>query len=102
MERPGTPFAAYLTTVDGYGDRTLDVIPGEDGSGMAPVLTVPVPFDGVDGYGDPVVDMVSVDRILRAHGFRTVKTHIEGVIDQPGHWTLTDFGAVASVERIDD
>lgn len=100
MTTTPTTFAAYLTTVDGYGDKTLDVIPDAEGSGLAPVLSVDLPTLAEDADGDLVVDMEAVDRILRENGYRTVKTHIEGVLDQPGHWTNTAFGAVASVERI--
>jgi hypothetical protein len=85
------PLTAYLTTVDGYGEKQLDVIPGDEGSGLAPILTV--------ALGDDAV-LSDAEEILRKHGLRTIKTHIDGVLDQPGHWTNTDFGAVASVERI--
>ena len=85
--------AAYATTVDGYGDLAVDVIPGEEGSGLAPVLTLPL---SVDDDGRLTSDL---DAMLAEHGYRTVPTFVRGAVRQPGHWTPTAFGAVASIVK---
>lgn len=79
---------AYLTTEPGYGNPTLDVIEGQEGSGREPALTVPVDPGDVDP-----------DALLAEHGWRAIVVQIEGTPPQPGPWTDTAFGQVATVER---
>lgn len=89
------PVTAYVVSADGYGDPELLVIPGEDGSGQEPILTLPIE---VDEDGNVTSD---VDGMLRDHGWVAYRPEAPaGHLRQPDRWEPTVFGSVASVRRI--
>lgn len=81
-----TAYAAYVTSVDGYGDKDIQVFAwdSDDGSTVGPALVTLPYVDGMDG--------IDIAAALRRSGWRVTSEQVDA----------TDFGSVADVEPIDE
>jgi hypothetical protein len=88
-------FIVMVTTVEGYGDPEVLVLPGLEGDGGEPVLRTAVRRDPLGG-----VDTMAIEEELGRAGYVPVQTEMAGSMTrQPGIWTETDFGFVGTALR---